>query len=263
MLNAAFLTRLFWDGRAPTLERQAEGPFVNPVEMAMPSLAAVEDRVRENPEYRTAFARIFGGGAEPITIRNITRAIATYERTLITPDAPPYDRFIRGEDGGAMSPPEALRGMALFDEVGCRACHVDPVFSAAGSEKPAGIYRVFPVHPLNNPPYLARYDLLVDGRAARFRVPSLRNVADTAPPYFHNGSVAELEEAIRVMVVSQTGRRLSNDPLADLRVAVDAVNGDAPPGRVLTLVDQRAISDREIADLAAFLRSLSGPVAGL
>lgn len=255
VLNAAFLTRLFWDGRAASLEHQAAGPFTNPVEMAMPSMQAVAERVAEDAGYQVAFTQVFGG-ADPITPRNITRAIAAYERTLITPDSP-YDRFVRGDDG-ALSP-QALRGMALFDDIGCRACHVDPVFSAAGSEKPAGTYRVFPVHPADNP-YLARYDLLVEGRPARFRVPSLRNVALTAP-YFHNGAVDELEEAIRIMVVSQLGRRLDNDPLADLRVAVDTVEG-AQPGRVVTLVDQRAISDREVADLAAFLRSLTGSVSG-
>ncbi|MCB1330819.1 MAG: c-type cytochrome [Maritimibacter sp.] len=252
VLNAAFLTRLFWDGRAASLEAQAEGPLLNPVEMAMPSAAAVVARVRENPDYISIFQDIFPGG-DPVTFRNITRAIAAYERTLVTADTA-YDRFIRGDDT-ALSP-AAQRGMALFDAIGCRACHMDPVFSAAGTEKPMGTYRTFPVHPQDNP-YLERYDLLVDGRPARFRVPSLRNVELTAP-YFHNGSVAELEEAIRVMAVSQLGRVLANDPLADVDV-VSRVVDDVTPGRNLRLIDNRALSDREVADIAAFLRALSAP----
>ena len=250
VLNAAYLTRLFWDGRAPSLERQAEGPFLNPVEMAMPSLAEVEARVRENPLYLSMFEEAFPGETS-ITSSNITRAIAAYERTLVTPDTP-YDRFIRGEDA-ALSP-AALRGMALFDEVGCRGCHMDPVFSAAGTEKPMGVYRRFPVHQEGNP-YLETYDLLLDGRPARFRVPSLRNVALTAP-YFHNGAVSELEEAIRIMAVSQLGREVSNDPLADLKVISRQVV-DTTPGRNIGLIDNRALSDREVRDIAAFLRSLS------
>jgi cytochrome c peroxidase len=218
--------------------------------MAMPSLDAVAERVRENPEYQQVFADVFGP-EEPITIRQITRAIAAYERTLITPDTP-YDRFVRGDDG-ALSP-AALRGMALFEKVGCRNCHVDPVFSSAGTEKPFGIYRPFPVYTKGNP-FLARYDLLLDGRPARFRVPSLRNVALTAP-YFHNGSVQTLEEAVRVMAVSQLGRTLSNDPRDDLVIA-SAVVDDTAPGRNLGAVQNRAVSDDEIADLVAFLNALT------
>lgn len=250
VLNAAFLKRLFWDGRAASLERQAEGPFTNPVEMAMPSMDAVAARVRENPSYSKLFSLAFPED-DSISGRNIIRAIAAYERTLVTPDTP-YDRFIRGDDS-ALSP-AALRGMALFDAVGCRSCHVDPMFSAAGTEKPMGVYRRFPVHVRENP-YLEDYDLLVDGRPARYRVPSLRNVALTAP-YFHNGSVDDLEEAIRIMAVSQLGRAISNDPVADMRVASRAVVGDQP-GRNVVLFDNRSLSDREVSDIAAFLRSLT------
>lgn len=250
VLNAAFLSRLFWDGRAPSLEKQAKGPFVNPVEMAMPSLAAVAERVREKPEYRRAFARVFGEDAEIDGLR-ITRAIAAYERTLITPNTP-YDRFVRGEDD-ALSP-AVLRGMALFQEVGCRNCHLDPVFSSAGVEKPFGIYRPFPVFTKENP-FLETYDLLIEGRSARYRVPSLRNVALTAP-YFHNGSVQTLEEAVRVMVLSQLGRTLSNDPVDDLLI-ISARVDDTSPGRNLRVVQHRAISENEIADLVAFLKSLT------
>lgn len=253
VLNAAFLRRLFWDGRARSLEQQAAGPLLNPVEMAMPSLAAVARRVKENPAYAPLFARAFPG-ADPIRPDTITRAIAAYERTLITPDAP-YDRYIRGDDDALSA--AALRGMVLFDETGCRGCHIDPVFSAAGTEKPLGIFRTFPIYQRDNP-YLQRYDLLVDGRPARFRVPSLRNVARTAP-YFHNGAVDTLEEAIRVMAVSQLGRRLSDDPAADMRLVSHQVDG-SEPGRNIAMFRNRALSATEIADIAAFLRALSAPI---
>ena len=250
VLNAAFLRRLFWDGRARSLEHQAEGPFVNPVEMAMPSLGAVEERVREDPTYGPLFQTAFPGSGR-VSIGNITKAIAAYERTLITPDTP-YDRYVKGDDTALA--PAALRGMILFDEIGCRNCHMDPVFSAAGTEKTLGIYRTFPVFRKNNP-FLSKYGLLVSGKPARFRVPSLRNVALTAP-YFHNGSVGELEEAIRIMAVSQLGRKLSSDPLDDLRVISQVVD-DTTPGRNTALIRNRAVSEQEVLDIAAFLRSLS------
>lgn len=250
VLNAAFLARFFWDGRASSLEHQAEGPFTNPVEMAMPSLEAVVERVKETASYQSAFANAFPGKT-PINARNVTHAIAAYERTLVTSDTP-YDRFVRG-DPLAMSD-AAIRGMAVFDAAGCRSCHIDPVFSAAGTVKPLGIYRAFPVHQSDNP-FLAKYDLLVDGAPARYRVPSLRNVELTAP-YFHNGSVTDLEEAIRVMAVSQLGKTLSDDPLADIRIITSPVK-DTTPGRKLFMVRDRALSNAEISDIAAFLRSLT------
>jgi cytochrome c peroxidase len=146
--------------------------------------------------------------------------------------------------------------MALFDEIGCRNCHMDPVFSAAGTEKPMGTYRSFPVFTEGNG-FLAKYDLLHAGAPARYRVPSLRNVALTAP-YFHNGSVADLEEAIRVMAVSQTGRVISDDPVADLKLVSGRIPG-AEPGRSLRLFQNRALSNTEVSQIAAFLHSLTAP----
>ena len=93
VLNAAFQARLFWDGRAESLEAQAVGPLLNPIEMGMPSAEAVEERVRSRPGYPAAFERAFGPGAA-VTILRVAQAIAAFERTLITPDTP-YDRFVR------------------------------------------------------------------------------------------------------------------------------------------------------------------------
>ena len=246
VLNAAYLSRLFWDGRAGSLEEQAKGPFINPVEMAMPSHQAVEDAVRSDPAYRAAFAALFDG-EQPITIDTIVKAIAAFERTLVTPDTA-YDRYVRGDDSALTA--QQVRGMALFADVGCRDCHVDPTFSSAGTIKPRGVYRVFPVHP--DSPLIGKYDLLINEKPHRWRVPSLRNV-DLTAPYFHNGSVATLEEAIRVMAVSQLGRSLSDDPDADVIHLTSRAGG----GVRVTSVSDRALSEREIGDIAAFLRSLT------
>ena len=252
-LDAAFLSRLFWDGRAGSLEDQAGGPLTNPVEMGMPSLDAVEDTVRALPGYAADFAKSFGE-PQAITTDNILHAIASYERTAVSPDTA-YDRFVRG-DTTALSPKQ-IRGMALFAGLGCRTCHLDPTFSAAGKIRPAGVFKPFPIFSDN--PYVRRYDLASDRGAADaeskgaglWRVPSLRNVAQTAP-YFHNGSVATLEEAIRIMVVTQ------------LRKSVVATTGNEQPAilwdagrQTLTPYRPRVVSADDVEALAAFLDSLS------
>ena len=240
--NAAFQNRLFWDGRAASLEEQAKGPLINPIEMGMESWQAVEQRVARNPEYRDAFAAVFGPDA--ITIDNIARAIAAYERTLITTDTP-YDRFVRG-DISALTP-QQLRGMGLFQSVGCVNCHFGPNFSAASLFDTNQPLRPFPVTPI---PREIRYRLTDDTGAAPtitgrgvWRVPSLRNVALTGP-WLHNGSVTELEEVVRIMSAAQrgyTGHMLRWSEQEQL----------------LYEQTQRKLHEDEVRDIVAFLHALS------
>lgn len=125
VLNAAFQRVLFWDGRAATLEQQARGPILNPVEMGIPSVEMLVERLRRSVEYNRLFKQAFGRN-QPINFENITRAIASYERTLITPGSP-YDRFVKG-DKEALTQAQ-VRGMALFETTGCVQCHSGPNFS--------------------------------------------------------------------------------------------------------------------------------------
>ncbi|HEX8964271.1 MAG TPA: cytochrome c peroxidase [Rhodocyclaceae bacterium] len=249
--NAAFQNVLFWDGRAPSLEEQAKGPPVNSSEMGMPSLQAVARRVAADTSYRPDFDRAFGAGS-PIDIEAIAAAIATYERTLITPDSP-YDRFVRG-DAKAMSP-AALRGMALFESLGCVVCHSGPNFSGASLFDTAAPLRLFPGNPSA---FDSRYGFIRDvGLAAPgssrgvWRVPSLRNVALTGP-YFHNGSVNDLAEAVRVMASAQLGRLMREDPRSGRFVVWSA------PDRMLSSIDRSALTDPQVDDIVAFLKSLTG-----
>lgn len=251
VFNAAFQSVLFWDGRAASLEEQAKGPILNPLEMGMPSAAAVERRVAQDSSYREGFARAFGSG-QAITMDSIAAAIAAYERTLITPDAP-YDRFVRG-DRQALSPAQ-IRGMAMFESMGCVSCHRGPNFSDAsllGGQLPL---RLFPAKP--NTPYESRYHLNDDkGAAGRggergvWRVPSLRNVALTGP-YFHNGSVDKLADAVRVMATVQLAASVGSDSHPGRTIIW------SPKDRELSLVEQRTLSDREVEDIVAFLNALS------
>lgn len=250
--NAAFQSVLFWDGRARSLEEQAGGPPFNPKEMGMPSPALLEQRVREDADYRAAFARVFGA-EQPITLRRITAAIAAYERTLITPDAP-YDRFVRG-DLSALSAAQ-LRGMELFQSLGCIQCHSGPNFSGASLFEPAQTaQRLFPVFKENG--YTGRYALTQDVGASRqgssqgvWRIPSLRNVALTAP-YFHNGSVDSLAEAVRIMATVQRGRQVVAAG-GDLRRVVWSAQD-----RTIARAGPEPLSERDVRDVVAFLESLS------
>lgn len=251
VFNVAFQARLFWDGRAASLEEQALGPLVNPDEMGMPSLAAVEDKVKADPAYRDAFDQAFGDGS-PITIERIAQAIAAFERTLVTADTG-YDRFIRGDDEALTEAQK--RGMWLFESLGCATCHSGPNFSGASNVGPRSPYSAL----LAARSELGRrYGLSEDkGKAAPesrdgvWRIPSLRNVALTAP-YFHNGSVKDLSEAVRVMAATQ----------------LDAAVGDRDSGERTRLwwspetasfsrFERRSVSDRDVEDIVAFLHALS------
>ena len=244
VINAAYLKRLFWDGRARSLEEQAVGPLMNPVEMGLSSPDEAVDIVRADPDYVARFNAVF---QSPVTIDGIARAIAAFERTLLTANSP-YDRFVAGDETTLSA--QQLRGMYLFDEIGCRKCHRDPTFSVAGDPY-SSPYRRFPV--FKGSELVDRYNLADDlGRNANgvWRVPSLRNVELTAP-YFHNGAVAKLEDAVRVMASTQLGRTFSTSRTGSLRVMRDETG-------LPVLLERKALTDQDVDDIAAFLRSLTG-----
>jgi cytochrome c peroxidase len=235
VFNAAFNTIQFWDGRADSLEAQAKGPITNPVEMGMPDGAAVVGRLKQIPDYQKAFAAVFGG-ADPVTFDNTAAAIAAYERTLITPDSP-YDLYVKGNKTALNT--MAIAGMALFKSMNCASCHAGPMFDNPGLPMGTGFYQKFPMH-LQNPECLTleqKYKFTADlGRynithneADRnsFRVPGLRNVALTAP-YFHNGSVQTLPEAVRVMAACQLNKDISDQQVTAITAYLDALTGKIP-----------------------------------
>ncbi len=232
--NVAFQTVYFWDGRAPTLELAVREQLFSRTEMGMPNEATLLARVRAIAAYRQRFATAFGEGE--ITTEQITMALASYIRTLTTPGGP-FDRYLQGE-AQAISP-EAERGFREFVEVGCASCHFwvnlsGPVPGLA-LEMGQGFYELFPN--FIGSPYDAQYGLLEDlgrfsvtgdpGHTYMWRVPTLRNIAETAP-YFHNGAVATLEEAVRVMAKTQLGKELSVQQLADIVAFLRTLTGEFP-----------------------------------
>jgi len=229
--NSAFHSAQFWDGRAATLEDQAKGPPVNPIEMGMTNLDAVIGRIAAIPGYRSYFEAAFGPG-DVVTMDNAVKAIAAYERTLITPGSA-YDRFVKG-DAVALTP-AARRGMDTFAATGCTGCHAGANFD--GPPMPAGTAFLvrFPLMP--DSPYVAEYQLGADpGRfnvtatdtdRNLWRVPTLRNLEYTAP-YMHNGSVKTLREAIRVMASTQLGQELDDAQLDDMVAFLWSLSGPFP-----------------------------------
>jgi cytochrome c peroxidase len=230
--NAAFLSVQFWDGRAPSLEEQAKGPMTNPVEMGMASHSVVIERLKSIPGYVSGFKAAFGGSA-PITLDNAVKAIAAYERTLITPNSP-YDRFVKG-DKKALSA-GAQRGMKLVQDIGCTTCHMGanlagPTALPVGT----GFFQKFPVFP--DADIEKKYAFGKDpGRMEvtkkeadrnMWRVATWRNVAMTAP-YFHNGSVKTLEEAVRVMAKLQLNKTPTEAEIKDIVEFLNALTGEFP-----------------------------------
>lgn len=232
ILNAAYWTRQFWDGRAADLEEQAGGPIANPIEMNLPHKVAIE-RLMADPEYRLQFETVFGPG--PITLTRVVRAIASYERTLLSGNSP-FDRYFYGGEKGAMSA-AAIRGLEVFRNPAkgnCAKCHVigeraslltDGLFHNLGTGMDSN-------GELTDPGRQAQTKLEADRGA--FRTPSLRNVARTSP-YMHDGRLKSLREVIDFYIGGG-----SSNPQLD------------PSIRPLIL------SAAERDDLEAFLEALTG-----
>jgi cytochrome c peroxidase len=223
VLNAALHGSQFWDGRAGDVEAQAGMPILNPVEMAIPSEQFLVDRLSQYPDYQERFAAAFPGDDPPLTYLNVSRALAAFERTLLTPSR--FDDYLRG-DRDALSA-EEKHGLETFLDMGCASCH-------NGVNVGAHIFRKFGL----NESYWqhtksARIDegrFTVTGEKDDkyvFKVQSLRNVAETYP-YFHDGSVATLEEAVQVMSRLQVGMELEESDVRSVAAFLKTLSGKVP-----------------------------------
>ena len=216
--NAALHIAQFWDGRAANVEEQAKGPVLNSVEMAMPSEDYVLVVLRSIPGYRPLFRAAFGTDGEVITYDNMAKAIGAFERKLMTPGT--FDAFLAG-DTSALTEPQ-LMGLKTFMETGCITCHQGPavgggMFQKLGLVKPYGT---------EDP---GRFDVThQEADRGVFKVPSLRNVAQTAP-YFHDGSIATLDEAIRIMGEHQLGVTLAPEKITSIRTFLQTLTGRIDP----------------------------------
>jgi len=206
VLNAGWQDAQFWDGRSEDLVAQAREPILNPIEMGMPDETTVEDKIRAIDEYPEIFAAAFPGDETPLTYLNITRAIAAFERTLITPSR--FDDFLNG-DRAALSEAE-LRGLDSFLLLDCNSCH-DGILVGGETYEPLG-----KEHPYENQTDQGIYEITGDEDDRMFfKVAPLRNVALTAP-YFHDGKIDSLDEAIRKMGKLQLDEELTDSQVSDI-----------------------------------------------
>lgn len=206
VLNSGWQDSQFWDGRAEDLVEQAKGPILNPIEMGMPDEQTVEKKIRGIVEYRKEFARAFPGAEPVISYQNIAEAIAAFERTLITPSR--FDDFMKG-DADALTE-EEQRGLETFFKVDCKSCH-DGVLIGGETYEPLG-----KEHPYENQDDQGIYMLTKDENDRMFfKVAPLRNVALTAP-YFHDGKIKTLEEAVRKMGKLQLDKDLTDQQVSDI-----------------------------------------------
>lgn len=223
VLNAALEFRELWLGQARDVEEQATHAFLGPTSFGNSGYPAVIARVNAIPGYRPLFERAFPGQSNPVTPENMGRAIGAYERTLVTPA--PFDRFLRG-DTGALTVAQRT-GLWTFVETGCASCH-NGVDVGGNSFRKFGVvedyWKATGSKEIDKGRYAVTHDS-VDMYV--FKVPMLRNVA-MIPPYFHDGSVASLPQAVRVMARVQLGKRLTGEQTRAIVSFLDSLTGPMP-----------------------------------
>ena len=268
VINAAYMTTQFLDGREPSLEGQSAQPFINPVEMGLENHDPILKIVRSDPEYVDLFKKAFGKTGEQVTMKEVKQALAAFERTIISGDSP-FDRYQYGGDKTAMSP-AAIRGLEVFIGQGrCVSCHVieqtqalftnnrfhnigvgfikladreDEVIQAFLESKQKGATVDIEVLTNENTSELGRLAIsekLQD--IAAFKTSTLRNI-DKTGPYMHDGSLQTLEDV--VTFYNNGGRLVETDPLSPY------LDGGIRP---LKLTDQQK------ADLVEFMKALTSP----
>lgn len=211
--NSVFNFRQFWDGRANNLKEQALGPIENPLEMGNDFNILIPKL--KKTEYENLFNKIYNDG---ITKDNITDAIAEYEKTLITPNSN-FDKYLRG-DKNALTKIQK-EGYKIFKEKGCVSCH-------HGINIGGNLYSKFGiiVNPKIN--HLGKFNhTKKDKDKYKFKVPTLRNIAKTAP-YLHDGSIATLNETVKIMAMYQLGRDISPSEILRIVEFLKSLNGNIP-----------------------------------
>jgi cytochrome c peroxidase len=223
VLNAALQISSHWRGDRKNVEDQATKALIGPPSFGNPSFDVAMARLKAIPGYASMFAKAFPGPADPVTPENWGKAIGAYERTLVTPS--PFDAYLEGKDG-ALSP-DAETGLREFMQLGCSGCH-NGVGIGGGRYQKFGLVEEYWKATGSKEIDKGRFDVTQDPADTYvFKVPSLRNVART-PPYFHDGSVATLSEAVRVMARVQLGKTLSQEQVDHLVAFLDSLTGKLP-----------------------------------
>jgi cytochrome c peroxidase len=220
VLNAALHLAQFWDGRAASVEEQAKGPVLNPVEMAMDDAPHVLKVINSIDQYKELFAKAFPGEKDPVTYDNFGKAIGAFERELLTPCR--WDDFLNGQDQ-ALTPAEKA-GFNKFVTTGCVSCHNGVGVGGAMYQK-LGVMKPWPGLKDDGRGGITKND----GEKGFFKVPSLRNIEKTGP-YLHDGSIKDLPTMVQKMAEHQLGKTLSTEDVDSIVSFLKSLTGKLPDG---------------------------------
>jgi len=223
VLNAAFHFTQFWDGRAKDVEEQAGGPILNPIEMAMPDQEYVINRLAGIKGYQELFAAAFPGEKQAVNYANLEKAIGAFERKLITPSR--FDEYLMGYESALTSAEK--QGLQTFISVGCITCHIGTVLGGTMYQKfgLAGNYWDFTQsEKIDNGRFLVTKN---EDDKMLFKVPSLRNIEKTHP-FFHDGSVDNLEEAVKIIASLQLSKDLTDQEVDKIVTFLKTLTGTVP-----------------------------------
>lgn len=216
VLNASLNFRQFWDGRASSLKEQASGPIHNPVEMAS-SWAEIIPKLNNDTYFYKTFNKLSPSG---ITSNNIIKAITIYEQSLITPNSP-IDKYLLGDVNAITK--QQVRGLKLFNDYGCATCHQGRNIGGNIYQKLGRVNDIPEILTLD----FGRFEVTkIESDKYVFKVPTLRNIADTAP-YFHNGAIDNLPDAVRIMARTQLARELSESEIEDIVALLQSFSAKA------------------------------------
>ena len=222
-LNAALHMVQFWDGREPDVEAQAGGPVLNPAEMEMATEEDVVERLENSDLYIDLFDEAFPTDENPISFENMKKAIGAFERKLITPSK--FDKYISGDDHAITD--DEKEGMSTFIDAGCITCHMGGLLGGTTYQK-FGVYGNYWDYTKSAKIDNGRFDVTEkEADKYLFKVPSLRNVAKTAP-YFHDGSVTDLHDAVSIMAKAQLNKDLTEDEVNSIVLFMETLTGEVP-----------------------------------
>jgi cytochrome c peroxidase len=223
IFNAASQISEHWIGNRTSVEDQAKQALTGPPSFGMPSYEAAEKVLKGLKGYVVMFKAAFPGDKDPVTADNFAKAVGAFERTLVTPA--PFDDFMKGR-ATALSD-QQKRGLQSFMEAGCTACHMSPYVGGQMYQK-FGVYAPYWTYTKSQPVDVGRFAVTKNPADKYvFKVPVLRNVAETSP-YFHDGSVARLEDAVVIMAKVQLMKDLTNEQASDLVAFLGALTGTIP-----------------------------------
>ena len=223
IFNAAAQISAHWIGNRTGVEDQAKQALIGPPSFGMPSYESVEKILKSMPGYVTLFRAAFPKDEDPVTVDNFARAIGAFERTLMTPSS--FDDFMKGRNAALNE--HQKRGLRAFLDTGCMTCHSSPYLGGQMYQK-FGVFQPYGNLTKSQPVDEGRF-AVTKNEADKyvFKVPILRNVAAT-PPYFHDGSVDKLEDAVMIMAKLQLARDLTKEQAADITAFLGSLTGAIP-----------------------------------